>query len=76
MVNNRTMAETKLINNKHWCIKTHRILTEVHPVLMVPLQEAKQQVSEMTGSFSGNAVEKDGKRWTFTQGLAEYVVQD
>lgn len=29
---------------------------------MVPLKEAKQQVSEMAGSFSGNAVEKEGER--------------
>lgn len=53
-----------------------RILTEVHSVLMVPLQEAKQQVSEMAGSFSGNAVERDSKKGTFTQGLSESVFQD
>ncbi len=39
---------------------------------MVPLQEAKQQVSEMAGSFSGNAVEIERER----QGLLHMLKQN
>lgn len=44
---------------------------------MVPLQEAKQQVSEMAGSFSRNAVDIEaGKKGTFRHGLAKSLLQD